>query len=789
MTLCANSTQSLQLAFSLAELAQEAVTIRIANGTYAVPGLSAHFASPTTLLGGYDATCTTRSANVKASDTVLDFGGGGVSINQLTGRPVSLFATDGLSLLNAWNLNIWVGDWHEEGDIRLSRTRVTTAPSSTVPAALHVHGEGFLQLDNVLMDTLPAGMPSGECSLTLDLLEGGLILMQNATIALPSNKTLCLESNNGLGGSAALYNSIVWSAIQTSSIESALDTVNTFSSTYFALNRHGGNGQDVTALHTDPQWMQPGSADYRLASTSASVNSGTPIVPGGLPSFDIDGHPRFQGELPDRGAYESTFQNAQTYSVTTTADSGAGSLRDAMTQANENPNLGVIKFAIPGACPRVIALNTVLPKVTTSMFIDGTSQPGWIANTDDEAFLATLCVVVKPVSGTLVSAFNVPVAADASLTLRGIALGGFQQPVFLAGGSGHVIAGNRFGGFFGSGIDLVGATGNSINITPTMANGSFIIGGPAPADRNLISKSAFSAINVQSGVDGGQNHDHCQIVNNLIGTSPSGNTAAPNFTGIMMAGAHCLIDANRIVGNSTDAIVLNNAFDTLIQRNIIGLTVDGNGLQNSGSGIRFTSVPAGIVVGAPLSTYAWGFRNTIRFMANAGILMPNGTDNTIRSNEIRDNGIGGDGLDIDLGSDGPTANDIDVADSPFANHGQNFPLVSHVALPPGTPSTATNVSATLTAKLDSASGNYRMDAYLTNHCSGTTGRGHADAYLGGTTADNLQEFTFVVQLPNVLPNGYVSFTATDQDGNTSEMGTCYPVVGAGDTIFKNGFDG
>lgn len=790
LELCANSTQSLQNAISIAEVAQEAVTIKIASGSYAVAGLSANFPAPTTLLGGYNTACTGRSASLKASDTVIDFSGYGVSINQLTGTPVSLFATDGLSLLNAWNLQIWVGGWGDEGNIRLSRTRVTAVTSGTNAVQLNANGGGSVQLDNVLMDTLPAGMPSGQCALELDLLEGGSILLQNTTIALPANKNLCFARSfsNGYGGSGNLYNSVVWSAIQTSAIDSYLDTVNTFNSTYFALNRHGGNGQDVAALYSNPQWANAGAGDYRLTSLSTSVNSGAPIVPGGLSEFDIDGQPRWQGQLPDRGAYESTFQSAQTYSVTTTADSGAGSLRDAMTQANENPNLGIIKFAIPGACPRLISLTTPLPKVTTAMLIDGTSQSGWVANTDNAAFLATLCVVVKPASGTLVYAFNVPDGADASLTLRGVAMGGFGQPVFLAGGTDHVIAGNRFGGFFGSGIDLPGATMNSINVTPTLGNGNFIIGGPAPADRNLISKSTFSGINVQSGVDGSQNH--CQIVNNLIGTSPSGNLAAPNFTGITIGGNHCLIDGNRIVGNTTDGIVLNGAFETLIQRNIIGLTVDGNGLQNSGVGIRFASAPSSTVIGAPLSTYAWGLRNTIRFMANAGIVIPAGINNTIRSNEFRDNGIGGDGLDIDLGADGPTPNDIDVANSAFANRGQNFPLVSNVSIPAGTPSNATNVSATLTVKLDSVPNRtYRIDAYFTNSCSGVNGRGHADAYLGGTTAANLQVVNFNVTLPNVLPSAFVSFTATNPDGSTSEMGTCYPVVGGGDTLFKHGFEG
>jgi hypothetical protein len=120
-------------------------------------------------------------------------------------------------------------------------------------------------------------------------------------------------------------------------------------------------------------------------------------------------------------------------------------------------------------------------------------------------------------------------------------------------------------------------------------------------------------------------------------------------------------------------------------------------------------------------------------------------------------------------------------------------VASHLAIPPGTPTTATNVNATLTALLDSKSGHYIIDAYFSNRCDGGTatmpGRGHADAYLGGTSADNLQVFTMQVVLPNVLPSGFISLTATDQNGNTSEMGSCFPVGGEpSDVLFANGFE-
>ena len=68
------------------------------------------------------------------------------------------------------------------------------------------------------------------------------------------------------------------------------------------------------------------------------------------------------------------------FSVTTTADGGAGSLRQAITDANATPGPDTIEFNIPaGQCQAsgvcVITLATSLPTVTEGVTLDGTTQP------------------------------------------------------------------------------------------------------------------------------------------------------------------------------------------------------------------------------------------------------------------------------------------------------------------------------------------------------------------------------------------------------------------------------
>ena len=65
--------------------------------------------------------------------------------------------------------------------------------------------------------------------------------------------------------------------------------------------------------------------------------------------------------------------------VTNTNDSGAGSLRQAILDANANEGAETITFSIPGSGRHTITLATALPAVTENTTIDGASQSGFSA--------------------------------------------------------------------------------------------------------------------------------------------------------------------------------------------------------------------------------------------------------------------------------------------------------------------------------------------------------------------------------------------------------------------------
>src|SRR5262249_40610536 len=71
--------------------------------------------------------------------------------------------------------------------------------------------------------------------------------------------------------------------------------------------------------------------------------------------------------------------SASVFTVTTTADSGPGSLRQAVTDANAAAGPHTIAFNIAGGGTHSIALATDLPAIVIAegLTIDGTTQPGY----------------------------------------------------------------------------------------------------------------------------------------------------------------------------------------------------------------------------------------------------------------------------------------------------------------------------------------------------------------------------------------------------------------------------
>ena len=150
-----------------------------------------------------------------------------------------------------------------------------------------------------------------------------------------------------------------------------------------------------------------------------------------------------------------------TFVVVNTNDSGAGSLRQAMLDANTFAGNDAITFDIPGAGPYTISPTSPLPTISEAVTIDATTEPD---------FAGTPVVEVDGTNaGAGTHGFDV---TGSGTVLTGLVINRFDgSGINLTGGGNHTIAGNYIGtdvtgtaalGNNGDGITNTGSTANTI---------------------------------------------------------------------------------------------------------------------------------------------------------------------------------------------------------------------------------------------------------------------------------------------------------------------------------------
>ena len=114
---------------------------------------------------------------------------------------------------------------------------------------------------------------------------------------------------------------------------------------------------------------------------------------------------------------------AATFTVTNTDDTGAGSLRQAILDANGNPGLDTIAFNIPGVGVHTITPASGLPTVSDSAIIDGYTQPGASPNTDPNGFNGTLLIEINGANAGNTNGLHISAGGS---TVRGLVINRFQ---------------------------------------------------------------------------------------------------------------------------------------------------------------------------------------------------------------------------------------------------------------------------------------------------------------------------------------------------------------------------
>lgn len=291
--------------------------------------------------------------------------------------------------------------------------------------------------------------------------------------------------------------------------------------------------------------------------------------------------------------------HALTFTVTNTNDSGAGSLRQAIIDANAAAGLDTIAFNIPGAGVQTISPTTALPNISSPVIIDGYTQPGTSVNTNGPGLGTNAVLLIELDFGSLGFTGLGLVSGASGSTIRGLVINRALTGIAITFASNNTIEGN-----------FIGTDPSGTVARPNGSDGIFVvtsnnlIGGTAPAARNVISASSRGIYVFSPGVPAINN----SIQGNLIGTNAAGTSAIPNFIGVLIEQPNnsiggTVVGARNIVsGNSEQGIALVAAGPTTVQGNYIGLDVTGTAaLGNGNVGLSISGGSIGSQIGGTVA--------------------------------------------------------------------------------------------------------------------------------------------------------------------------------------------
>jgi hypothetical protein len=301
--------------------------------------------------------------------------------------------------------------------------------------------------------------------------------------------------------------------------------------------------------------------------------------------------------------------------VTNNNNGGAGSLRQAILNANVNPGYDTIEFDIEPGGLQTISLTSPLPTLADPVFIDATSQPGWVADP----------LIRVDGLGLNVPSNGLTITAD-GCKVKGLLLTDFKDAGIGLYSNNNVVAGDRF-------------FGNDVGVEIANAVSGNVIGGTTLRGRNLIQDNRTAGVSIHERSTGNL------VEGNYIGTDPTGNAGVSNGTGVLIfdgAGNNTIGGAaagagNLISGNTGDGIY--------IRRGVTGVLVQGNQIGTNAAGSAAVANRfSGVEIAGPSNTVggtAAGAGNLISGNSQQGIVIDGaGTGVLVQGNQIGTNAAG-----------------------------------------------------------------------------------------------------------------------------------------------------
>lgn len=442
---------------------------------------------------------------------------------------------------------------------------------------------------------------------------------------------------------------------------------------------------------------------------------------------------------------------AATFVVSNTNDSGPGSLRQAILDANARSGGDTIIFSL-GSSVRTIRLNSALPTITGVVEIN--------------ALGGSNCATMPPQPKVLLDGSSAGNGASGfKIEADGASIIGFYITNFRADGitvnaDGVVVSCNVIG------LNSSGAAAGNINYGVKVTGNNNVIGQLSNLTGNVVSDNFFGIV-VEGTFRGNV------IRGNYVGTTIDGNGDRGNENaGVALAfgptnttvGGSSASERNVISGNDTEGVYLvGDGGNNQVSGNFIGLNAAGtSGIPNSQNGLFFEDSDNNTIGGTRN-----GEGNRIAFNREDGIAVDNASrNNRFLANEIFSNNQ----LGIDLGNDGVTANDNGDGDS-GANDKQNKPILAGALIDNNRMETEAVLSSL-------GNTDFRIDFFASDSCD-ASGFGEGATFLGSgsmrtNSGGNGQlDITF----PKVADGTQITAIATSNNGNgsTSEFSECVSV--------------
>ena len=297
--------------------------------------------------------------------------------------------------------------------------------------------------------------------------------------------------------------------------------------------------------------------------------------------------------------------------------------------------------------------------------------------------------------------------------------------------------------------NIIGLTPNGLARLANRGHGVDINAGASRTivEGNVVSGNAAEGVEVSHGFATDDN----QIIHNRIGTDPSG-TAGPSYASntrenvVVEDGPERTIVSDNVIGNNIlggirISTLTETPSQTTVERNRIGLSINGTPISNGPYGIDIKGGAHDNVIG-PSNIIAHN-RSGIRLEGDTTV------HNTDHPNAIFSNS--------ELGIDIAPLGVVDTAAvSTPTNGGIHFPVLSH---------------ATARSVAGQACSGCRVELFVAD--STTTSPSLLSSFGEGRTflaaANASRSGSFTIAFPGSSKNRLVTATATDSAGNTSEF--------------------